>query len=1205
MCRPRRRVIYPLALLCVLCALGATVPAAAYRMEPDFYTLTEEFVSPHITWARPYAGGKIRALFIVPRGTAREVIEIAQRLDLDYRVVMTLSDTELGWTSASSGYAIADGISQEEMVAELRDALAGDYDVIVTGHLSWDIFPREQLYELMRKVRDGTGLVHSYQRFGRNQYADLLFTKPLVQDDYVAAGVPWHALPVWRDLGIDRVLELRQFGAGRMALLDQGTRKPRFLFLSPAAEDTDLSWREVHYEYYMSLAAKAIIWAARKDLPVRITEIGIGADSVARAQLAGTRLTAQIAGEAGALAADLVVRDEDGAQHLTRHGEVTGPTLSFDLAPLPAGNYFADLWLTSGGQTVAWGSTAFTVTSDPAIASVTIDGSPARPGDTVTAQVALTGTVPAGARLTVEAIDNLGRTIARKYQTLRAGQLAAAVPFRVSNPLALSADVRVELRVGDALLDHEVAWLFTPIQRTRGQFAHAVWSADTNRNEFVRRLMYRQLRDQGVDMMTNSSRDPLTQAQSARNNFDTIPYATRYFYDGRELVRAPCLTDPEYLSAELGKLTDLGAALGPFRPRAWTLGDECFLARGGVDVCFSDTCVADLREWLRGEYATVADLNASWGTEYASFDETEPITLADAREADQPARWVDHRRHMEVVYARMMERARSAIRESVPDADVGFDGPFDTSSTSGNDWWKLMQVFDLCTLYWRYEEWEPVRSFADPGDLLGVWYGGYFEHRTEDEERLWPWKALLNGFNSMWWYAVYHGLSTCPMDALTPSMTVYPSFRQASEEIAELRAGPAQALMNATRLDDGVAVHYSQSSVHAATWDPTFGPLDRHWLATYQTLEDLGLQYDCYAYAQLEADGLDPARYPVFVMPHSQAISPREAQAIRRYVQDGGMVIADVQPGVCDQHGKPVSPGLLDDLFGIERIEGPGLLARAEGKITGLGHAIALPGIDVDGNARAAGAQALGSAGDAPLALVKQTGAGRTVLLNYSFGSIARARMEPAALAHREVVYALLAMANVTPQVQVTVGEEPLRGLETVRYADGPVQYLGFLKQRTSPEEPTTAARISTTERLHTWDLRTGEYLGLVDAWDAQFVPSRGSLFARLPYHVDGLRLSVTKGAVEANERERLAVVACTVRLLTGEATPGRQWVNLRLLGPDGVERRHYARNVAVEGGSAVSYVPMALSDEPGTWTVIARDVISGERAEASFALGG
>lgn len=331
----------------------------------------------------------------------------------------------------------------------------------------------------------------------------------------------------------------------------------------------------------------------------------------------------------------------------------------------------------------------------------------------------------------------------------------------------------------------------------------------------------------------------------------------------------------------------------------------------------------------------------------------------------------------------------------------------------------------------------------------------------------------------------------------------------------------------------------------------------------------------------------------------------REAEAIRRYVQAGGTVIADVQPGVCDQHGKPVRPGLLDDLFGLERIEGPGLLAQAEGEVTGLGQVIALPGIDVDGNVRAAGAQAMGSAGEVPLVLVKQTGAGRTVLLNYSFGSIARARMEPAALAHREVLYALLATAKVTPQVQVTVGEEPLRGLETVRYADGPVQYLGFLKQRIAPDEPTTAARISTTERLHTWDLRTGEYLGLVDAWDARFVPSRGSLFARLPYRVDGLRLSVSKGAVEANERERLAVIACTVRLLTGDATPGRQWVNVRVLGPDGVERRHYARNVAVEGGSAVSYVPMALSDQPGTWTVIARDVISGERAEASFTLGG
>lgn len=1192
--------------LSALILMGCITALPAYQMTEPFYTLTEDYVSPHIPWAKPYASGKIRALFVVPRGTAREIIEVAQRLDLDYEYVMTLSDTELGWTATSSHYALAEGISREEMIAELREKLAQDYDVIITGHINWEMFPLELLYTMMEKVHGGTGLVHSYSALGRNDIINRVFAKPEIEAPFVTSGVPWEALPVWRDLGIETVLETRQFNNGRMALLNHGPNKPRFLFLTPKPDDTDWSWRELHYEYYQSLALKAILWAARREPPVMIDSIGVGGATIARAGLPQSALRATLSGTTAGLTAHLRVQDEDRRIFAEERAPVTGAEVSFALPMVPAGTYFADLSLRSEHGVENWGSVAFAVTSDPSIASVTLEPAHAMPGEDVSVNVALAGgRLPAGHSLVVEATDNLGRVIARKYADLGAGQTEARVPFRVSNPIALSADVTVRLMAGGAELDHETAWLYTPINLTRGKFAHAVWTADRNCNEFVRRLMYRQLHEMGVQMFTNSNLDPEINAWSARNNFDTIPYSTRYSYSGSELVRNPCLTDPGFLGPHIEKLQTDTAGLAPYRPRAYTLGDECFLARGQTDVCFSETCTADLREWLQDEYESIEALNASWGTDYASFEEAEPITLADAKAADQPARWVDHRRHMEFVYARMMDRARTAIRSSDPDAEVGFDGPFDTSSFSGNDWWRLMSVFDICNLYWRPEEWEAVRSFADDDDLLGVWYGGYFEHRNEDSARLWPWRAILNGYNSMWWYAVYHGLSTCPMDAMTPSMTVYDCFRWASEEIAELQAGSAKALMESERLHDGIATHYSQSSLHVSTFDPTWGRLDRIWLQTYRLLEDMGFQYDCYAYAQLEEQGLDPEEYPVFLMPASRAVSPAEAAALRAYVNAGGTVIADVAPGTHDEHGKPQSPGMLDDLFGITRVEGEAQVTGQTGEVTALlRQPIELPDLDVDGQVRADGAQALGQAGEVPIVLVNEVGQGRAVLLNYGFPAADRARLEPEALDHWRVLRALLAMADVTPPVSVTVGEEPMRALEVVRHADGPAQYIGFLKWRTSPDEPTRTATVATREQMHTWDMRTGEYLGNVNEWQSAFVPSRGKLLGRLPYMVNGVSVAITRGTQEANERESRLIIAASIKIDAATDTPARQWVNVRVTGPDGAERRHYARNVPVTGGVATTYIPMALNDPAGTWTVEARDTISGKTGRAIFANG-
>src|SRR4030042_5335788 len=96
-------------LLAVLISLLLVAPLFAYRLEPDFFQVSEEYVSPHIPWAKPYAGGKVRALFIVPRYAVREVIELAERMDLDYQVVETLSQEDLGWASATGPYAPAEG----------------------------------------------------------------------------------------------------------------------------------------------------------------------------------------------------------------------------------------------------------------------------------------------------------------------------------------------------------------------------------------------------------------------------------------------------------------------------------------------------------------------------------------------------------------------------------------------------------------------------------------------------------------------------------------------------------------------------------------------------------------------------------------------------------------------------------------------------------------------------------------------------------------------------------------------------------------------------------------------------------------------------------------------------------------------------------------------------------------------------------------
>lgn len=1215
-----RRCAFMLAAVTLGLLAALLPPAGAYTMEPDFYTLSEDYVSPHIPWAKPYAGGKVRALFICPRGDAREVIEVAERLDLDYQVILTLSSDELGWTAKSGPYAPAEGISNDEMIREAAEKLARPYDVIVTGQIKWDMFPRELLYTIMEKVHDGTGLVVGYSDYGRNALVDRLFAKPVVAADFVTRGLPWSALPVLCKLDPAKAVQTRQFHDGRLVLLNYPGR-PVFMFLTPLPPDTDKSYRELHYEYYQALVLKAMLWAGKKEPAVQFAEIGVGGETVDRAALPRTRLTARCLGPAEGLQAQVTVRDEDKRQFAQVTLGLAGNQLSLNLPTLPAGRYFADVVLRNGQRTVNWASTAFTVTSALSCTALTFDKPSAKPNEVVTATATLSSPAPPNLNLYLQVIDSVGREIVRKSVPVPAGSLSVRAPFQLQNALAESAEVTAFLVSGAprTALDRDClarisTTLYVPLKRSRGNYASCVWGAGGYENDFVRRLMLKQLHNCDVDVHTNGPTSVAGQTWLAQNNFDNIPYATRYSYEGSGPVREPCLTNPKFLEPHLAGLEKLGKELGPCGPRAYTLGDECFLARDGVDVCASPTCVADLQQWLRGQYPDIAALNASWGTSYKGFEEARPTTLQEAKEAGQPARWVDHRRHMEFVYARMMDRARQAIRKGDPEAEVGFDGPFDTSSYSGNDWWQLMNAFSMCNVYFHQPtQWEFLRSFAGDrprteGMLLGLWYGGYFEHRTEDEERLWPWRGIFNGFNSMWWYNVYHGNSgVCPMDAFTPSITVYPAFAWATEEMKELRSGEGQALMNATRLDDGIGVHYSQSSLHAATYSGDYGRLDGEWLQCFQTLEGMGLQYTCRAYAQIEKEGIDPARFPVFILPYSQAISPAEAAAFRKYVSDGGLLLADVRPGLFDQHGKPQTPGLLDDLFGIKRTPGTGLLrgtaAQVKDASLAAGRVFDLPALEVDGDVQVTDGKALGRAGNAPVVIVKPSGKGTAVLLNYSFGPPARARLEAAAASHFGLLQALFALGGVKPQVAVAADGDPLRLLETVRFEDGPIQYLGFLKNRINKEEAVTRAQVSTTAALHTYDVRTGRYLGRVASWEAEFTPARARLYARLPYAIEGLRLNVAKQASNVAGQTSGPVLACTVTIQASNRQPGRHWVELRVIGPEGKLCRPYHRNVMTTAGKASTVIPLALNDTPGNWKVIAREVISGKTSVETFGL--
>ena len=140
-------------------------------------------------------------------------------------------------------------------------------------------------------------------------------------------------------------------------------------------------------------------------------------------------------------------------------------------------------------------------------------------------------------------------------------------------------------------------------------------------------------------------------------------------------------------------------------------------------------------------------------------------------------------------------------------------------------------------------------------------------------------------------------------------------------------------MINSERLSDPIAVHYSQPSLRMEwmfkqkpkrddAWTKRSSSSDEdspmRWLrkSYYGLLEDLGREYTFVTLEQIERGELVRSEYRVLILPRSTALSEAEAHAMRAFVEQGGVLIANGSPGTYEARGRRLSTSYLSELFG-------------------------------------------------------------------------------------------------------------------------------------------------------------------------------------------------------------------------------------------------------------------------------------------------
>ncbi|MDD5597238.1 MAG: beta-galactosidase [Victivallaceae bacterium] len=1010
------------------------------QYEPEFQQVDMSYETPHTKWAKPYLGGTIKALVIAPRVCQRDTIELAQRLDMDFKVFSAYGWTRLGGdkfdpfskdnppNGQMGRYSTPVGYEQESQQQRLQQLLQGTYDVIILGKMVWTTFPENIKSEILRQVKSGCGLLIAYTGGQTGTYVPKeIMALPEIKDfqtDWISAGIPFAALCATEKCP-PVMISARRYGKGRVVVISGKNSSNSFVAPEfPTAFENRL-WE---LDYYFGLAAKAVIWAAKRTPESSIT-----------LQKEERRIILKSAGFGKAFTVNFKIRNEYGETVFTK----TGSDLTFALPELPAGNYVADAVIGSDGKYSNWTSLFFEVKKDCEIKMLAFSGKTAKPDETMEIKITLSSKAETGMKIQLLFHDPLQRLIKHIVQDIKPGVSEHKVKFSLEKPLFNLARMKAVLLKEQQVQSVKNACLPVKLEHPQDDFGFVCW--DTSSREYVWHYARKELYKLGVDA-SYGGRSGLECLTNAGAGIYTIPYMTRYALSkitaGNCPVRIPCLNDPAYIAAEQKKLKKITEATSPFAPAGYSLGDENDLSVNKVEVCFSKHCRDGFRNYVKRSYFDLDALNKEWQTSFKSWDEVEAAPLAKAQKLNQPARWVDFRTFMEEVFLKIHEIGSQTVKSIDSNALVGFDGGFDISSFNGYDWWRLSQLLDLWGIYPDHLQAEILRSFHKKNARTGRWYGGY-NHRTRFVAYAeWePWYDLFHEMNNIWWFSI---ISPCystvtAENTMNPaSFRPFPILKASSDETLKIKNGIGKLLLGVRRDHGGVALLYSQASLHASTFygncsDPNAGSYD-----FIRILEDLNYQYRFISYEQLSDGILDKEKYRCLILPGTIALSDGEKQQIMEFAKRGGVVIADIEAGLYNDHGNVSEDKRWKD-FIKDKIIGNAVKAYKKDR--------------------------------------------------------------PGATGKRLYFSKLLKAQGIEPEFDVIAADGNCYEGELAVFTDGKVRYVGLLRDH-SPQIKSQDAIVKFPSKYQVYDVKGGKYLGHVDNVAVKLPAGNSALWALFPEKV-------------------------------------------------------------------------------------------------------
>ena len=375
------------------------------------------------------------------------------------------------------------------------------------------------------------------------------------------------------------------------------------------------------------------------------------------------------------------------------------------------------------------------------------------------------------------------------------------------------------------------------------------------------------------------------------------------------------------------------------RALAVALDDEVSIGtfNSPLELDYSPGSIRRFQSWVRGQYPDGDSMHRAWMEVAMPQAELTPKPFEFVREqiTDRSphqwrlAPWMDFRTFNDDQFAGVLADATRHASKQADGAPVGIVGAQQPSAYGGFDYSRLrhslqfIEAYDIggtneiLNSFWSDTPRKPrMQTFFASGNVSQdrgfLWY--YLAHGNRGVIA-WPSIGGEPWFREGNVHPHVQALAETFQQVQSPSLAplAHPNTRPLFDPIAVLVSHPSARL--------GWAI---DASTHGKTWprrssslDNTCNSTGKNRVAWTRLLEDLGFQARLIDEAELASGILEAGKTRVLVLPQALALDSQTCDAIQRFAESGGIVIADFVPAITDEHGTGYEESPLAELFGV------------------------------------------------------------------------------------------------------------------------------------------------------------------------------------------------------------------------------------------------------------------------------------------------